>query len=187
LRYTTITYFDGTSTLYSSGLATSTSPPTDSASGSTKLGGGAIAGIAVGSVTGVVVFALLFMICLRRRGHSDESPDTPFDSVSKRSSSLAGIMGSSRRETIGERYANGRDGRQMAENWESSPHLSSKRRSHLMPVDPRLDYAKGMYVRNENQSHESFSSLQDNQDYSRPVHQPSRVLRVTNPEGSGVA
>lgn len=60
---------------------------------------------------------------------------------------------------------------------------NGKRRSHLMPVDPRLDpFAKGIYVGAQNKSHESIGSLQDNQDYSRRVHQPPRVLRAVNPD-----
>ncbi|KAK3374474.1 hypothetical protein B0T24DRAFT_679819 [Lasiosphaeria ovina] len=52
------------------------------------------------------------------------------------------------------------------------------RRSYLVPVDPRLD--PNIYPNAMNKSHESVNSLQDNQDYSRRVHQPSRTLRVTN-------
>lgn len=60
---------------------------------------------------------------------------------------------------------------------------NSKRRSQLMPVDPRLDpFAKGIYARDQNKSHESISSLQDNQDYSRRIQDPPRVLRAVNPD-----
>lgn len=69
-------------------------------------------------------------------------------------------------------------GGQPAAGWDSS-----KRRSHLMPVDPRLDpYAKGIYAGNQNRSRDSVNSLQDNQDYSRRVIDPPRVLRATNPD-----
>jgi cell wall integrity and stress response component len=72
------------------------------------------------------------------------------------------------------------DGRSA--NWDGTVS-SAKRRSTLMPVDPRLDpFAKGIYSRSENKSHESVNSLQDNQDYSRRVHEPPRVLRATNPD-----
>lgn len=60
---------------------------------------------------------------------------------------------------------------------------SARRRSHLMPVDPRLDpFATGIYATDPNKSRESFNSLQDNHDYSRRVHEPSRVLRAMNPD-----
>jgi hypothetical protein len=52
-----------------------------------------------------------------------------------------------------------------------------------MPVDPRLDpFAAGIYPGDQNRSRESFNSLQDNQDYSRRVHQAPRILRATNPD-----
>lgn len=79
------------------------------------------------------------------------------------------------------RYVGGSDGRAMSENWENS--AQGKRRSTLMPVDPRLDPGTmGIYHRPENKSHESVNSLRDDQDYSRRVHDPSRVLRATNPD-----
>ena len=75
------------------------------------------------------------------------------------------------------RYA-GTTGGSVAGTWDSQ----NKRRSHLMPVDPRLDpFATGIYP-DQNRSRESFNSLQDNQDYSRRVHQPPRVLRAMNPD-----
>jgi cell wall integrity and stress response component len=76
-------------------------------------------------------------------------------------------------ELVQSRYPLG----QVPPGWDAA-----KRRSHLMPVDPRLDpFAKGIYA-DQNRSRESFNSLQDNQDYSRRVHEPTRVLRATNPD-----
>jgi cell wall integrity and stress response component len=50
-----------------------------------------------------------------------------------------------------------------------------------MPVDPRADF-KNIYSQQGNLSQHSFDSLQDNQDYSRAVHEPKKVLRVNNPD-----
>ena len=80
------------------------------------------------------------------------------------------------------RYVMGSDGQSMADTWENG-----KRRSTLMPVDPRLDpFARGIYNNTQNsRSHESVGSFQDNQDYSRRVHEPTKVLRATNPDPEG--
>jgi hypothetical protein len=52
--------------------------------------------------------------------------------------------------------------------------------SRLSEVDPRMDpFKPGLYARNS--SHESFHTMRDEHDYSRPVHQP-KVLRATNPD-----
>ena len=61
---------------------------------------------------------------------------------------------------------------------------SGRRRSALMPIDPRIDPGfSGIYARTgENKSRDSVNSLRDDHDYSRRVHQPNRVLRATNPD-----
>ena len=58
-----------------------------------------------------------------------------------------------------------------------------RRRSTLMPVDPRLDpFAKGIYNRAENKSHDSVNTIRDDHDYSRKIQDPPRVLRAVNPD-----
>lgn len=65
--------------------------------------------------------------------------------------------------------------------WESDQ--SGRRRSTLMPIDPRIDPAfSGIYARTDNKSRDSVNSLRDDHDYSRRVHQPGRVLRAVNPD-----
>lgn len=64
-----------------------------------------------------------------------------------------------------------------------NPPEPTRRRSTLMPVDPRLDpFAKGIYNRPENKSHESVNTIYDEQDYSRRIQDPPRVLRAVNPD-----
>jgi hypothetical protein len=63
-----------------------------------------------------------------------------------------------------------------------NPPEPMRRRSTLMPVDPRLDpFAKGIY-RAENKSHDSVNTIRDDQDYSRRIQDPPRVLRAVNPD-----
>ncbi|KAH8884810.1 hypothetical protein GQ53DRAFT_379322 [Thozetella sp. PMI_491] len=157
--------------------ADSASSANISATSGGGLSTGATVGIAVGVVgaVGILVGCLVWMWCRKRRQSADEGV---FDSHSQRASS-SGMTGTPK--TAGamseNRYMGGSDGQNGAEGWENG-----KRRSTLMPVDPRLDpYARAMY-NGQNKSHESVNSLQDNQDYSRRVHQPSRVLRATNPD-----
>lgn len=52
-------------------------------------------------------------------------------------------------------------------------------RMSMKPMDPRLDPKQtfGLY---RAASHDSINTLRDDHDYSRRVHQPGRVLRVTN-------
>ncbi|EPE02245.1 er membrane protein [Ophiostoma piceae UAMH 11346] len=61
---------------------------------------------------------------------------------------------------------------------------SGRRRSALMPIDPRIDPAfSGIYARTaDNKSRDSVNSLRDDHDYSRRVHQPNGVLRAMNPD-----
>lgn len=138
---------------------------------------GATAGIAV-SVVGSVAVALGVIIYLfvkrRQRWRAEERGE--FDGNTPRGSS-AGMMSTPKTGEASEnRYVGGSDGKAMAESWETS--TQGKRRSTLMPIDPRMD----PIYRAENKSHESVNSLRDDQDYSRRVHEPTRVLRATNPD-----
>jgi cell wall integrity and stress response component len=137
---------------------TATPTPGNSDSSSGGLAGGAIAGIVIG-VLGAIGVAAFFAWMWWSRHKKDESDKNP--------------LGSPVRSPGGSRYAASAASGQAA--WDSN-----RRRSHLMPVDPRLD--PFIYSSDHNRSRESFTSLQDNQDYSRRVHQPQRVLRAVNPD-----
>lgn len=138
-------------------------------------------GVAVGVVAVFIAIAagIIFMFLKRRRQRREEEKEG-YDAPSQRGSS-SGMTGKTG-ELSENRFVGGSDGRNMSESWENS--TQGKRRSHLMPIDPRMDpFTKGIYHhRPENKSHESVNSLQDNQDYSRRVHEPARVLRATNPD-----
>jgi cell wall integrity and stress response component len=134
------------------------------------LGSGAIAGIVVGVVGGlaVVIGVFVWLWCVKRK-RQNEAGANGLGSPMRGGSGSLGTMATPNTGDMSESRFGGSD--------------SQKRRSHLMPIDPRLDpFAKGIYASDQNRSRESFSSLQDNQDYSRRVHQPGRVLRATNPD-----
>ncbi|KAK2072436.1 hypothetical protein P8C59_006792 [Phyllachora maydis] len=148
---------------------------------SDQISSGAIGGICIAAIAAAAAVGALFL-CLKRKRKAEQAnaaSAAAFEVASKRGSS-AGMMATPRTNELSEsRFAIGTDGRAMAENWEGSQ--PGRRRSTLMPVDPRLDFAKGVYARNENPSHESITSLQDNEDYSRRVHVP-KPLRAVNPD-----
>ncbi|KAK0712150.1 hypothetical protein B0T21DRAFT_72344 [Apiosordaria backusii] len=127
---------------------------TDSSSNN-GLQAGAVAGIAVGIIGGLSVLGLfVWLLWKKRRQEEQQGFVSPM-----RGGSASGTAKSP----------------QVTEQpltWEA------KRRSQLMPVDPRLD---PFYVRDQNRSRDSINSLQDNQDYSRRLDAP-RVLRATNPD-----
>ncbi len=156
---------------------TATGANGESVGGSGGLQTGAIVGIVIGVVGGLAVLAgFAWLWFAKRRKHEEEEK--------RLGSSMggAGSPGTTATPRTGEasetRFGPGSTG-PAAGAWDSS----NKRRSHLMPVDPRLDpFAKGIYAGDQNRSRESFNSLQDNQDYSRRVHQAPRVLRATNPD-----
>lgn len=141
---------------------------------SSSLSTGATVGVAV-SVIGVVAIAAIFVVWFflkRKRRNAEEGLFT----ASRRGSSPGMIPTPKTGEVSENRFT---DAPNPGPIWD----VSSKRRSHLMPVDPRLDpFAKGIYVGAQNKSHESISSLQDNQDYSRRIQEPPRVLRAMNPD-----
>jgi cell wall integrity and stress response component len=128
------------------------------------IAGGSIAGIIVGVLAGLG-FGAAVIFWWRRRRQKDLNE--------KVMASRGGSPAMMTVTTTGEGSAAG-----------GSAGLDSrKRRSYLMPIDPRLDpFAKGIYIGDINRSRESFNSLQDNQDYSRRVHDPPRVLRAINPD-----
>jgi cell wall integrity and stress response component len=138
---------------------------------------GAIAGIVIGVVGGLAIIAAAVWFCFFRRRKEDEGPNNGLGSPIRGGGSPGRMATPNSGEVSENRYA-GTTGGSVAGTWDSQ----NKRRSHLMPVDPRLDpFATGIYP-DQNRSRESFNSLQDNQDYSRRVHQPPRVLRAMNPD-----
>ncbi|AEO60690.1 hypothetical protein MYCTH_2316209 [Thermothelomyces thermophilus ATCC 42464] len=165
-------------------IRTVTAPTVPTATDGTSIGddngsglkGGAIAGIVVGVVGGLLVLAAFLWFCFVKRRKDREAADLGLQT---------GVGGSPGRmatpksgEMTESRYGS-TPGGAAAGAWDSQ----NKRRSHLMPVDPRLDpFATGLYSGDQNRSRESLTSLQDNQDYSRRVHQAPRVLRATNPD-----
>ncbi|KAK5660534.1 hypothetical protein OQA88_13083 [Cercophora sp. LCS_1] len=139
---------------------------------------GATVGIAVGVIGVFAVGAIfLFMYCLKRK-RREQQGEGLFSTSSRRGSS-PGVLGTPKTGEVSE--ARFGDGLSNGPVWDLGQN--SKRSSHLMPVDPRLDpFAKGIYVRNQNKSHDSIGSLQDNHDYSRRIQEPPRVLRAVNPD-----
>jgi cell wall integrity and stress response component len=136
---------------------------------------GAIVGIVIGVVGGLAVIAAFLWLWFSRRRRQNQDDAPSLGSPGKGSGS-PGVMGTPKVGEVAEnRYAGAAAG---------PADTQYKRRSHLMPVDPRLDpFATGLYAGDQNRSRESFNSvLQDSQDYSRRIQPPQRVLRATNPD-----
>ena len=131
---------------------------------------GAMVGIVVG-VIGVLAVAgiLLFFYCLKRKKDEGEKG---FVASRRGSPSGSGGGGEVSEARFGDASTLG--------GWEGST-ANSQRRSHLMPVDPRAEFAKGVYARDQNKSQVSIGSLQDNFDYTRPINEV-RVLKAMNPD-----
>ncbi|KAL6883030.1 hypothetical protein HDV57DRAFT_517046 [Trichoderma longibrachiatum] len=170
----TTTPTDGSGRSRSSSSGSSPSPTADpskdedgdgAGGGSSKksgLGTGAIVGIAVGVVGGVLALAaaLLFWFLRRRRQGKDEYMNDP--SVRGSSSGMVGVPGD----------LTGNSGSP------ASP-VSVVNRNSTIQIDPRMDpFKQGLYIRG---SHESLNTLRDDHDYSRRI-QPPKVLRAVNPD-----
>lgn len=139
--------------------------------GNHGLSGGAIAGIVIGILAVLAAFiagALLYQRHKRRKESLEGAPLAGALGGSHRRGSSVGIM--SKAGTI----SSSGYGMPMEEDVYGSP-----RRMSMKPMDPRLDPKQtfGLY---RAASHDSINTLRDDQDYSRRVHQPGRVLRVTN-------
>ncbi|KAG5938519.1 hypothetical protein E4U59_003743 [Claviceps monticola] len=123
---------------------------------------GAVVGIVVGVVGGVLILAAV-MIFFYFRHKKQQQQNGYQDDPSIRGSS-SGMMGSGRAEMS---------------RAPTSPG-STGNRSSLLPVDPRMDpFQQSLYVRSG--SRESVGTLRDDHDYSRRIQQP-KVLRATNPD-----
>ncbi|EEQ89100.1 hypothetical protein, variant 3 [Blastomyces dermatitidis ER-3] len=146
---------------------TPTEPPgqNDEATSSSSLSGGAIAGIVVGTLLGigVIVSAILWLFYIRRRREREDSKvgmngyDHPASSPSFHTSIQSPAM-----------------------TYQRSPSMNGPMGMHdrnLLGVsgftDSRMKKDAAIYPNGNRQSN---VSLQDNQDYSRPV------LRLTNPD-----
>lgn len=132
-------------------------------SGSSGLGGGAIAGVVIGALAGIALIGLLVWFLLRRRKQNadDEFRDDP----SVRGSSR-GRMGSHQHD--------------LSIAGSAASPGSAGNRSSMLQVDPRMDpFKQNLYMRNG--SVESVNTLRDDHDYSRRIQQP-KVLRPTNPD-----
>lgn len=139
--------------------------------GNNGLSGGAIAGIVIGILAVLAAFiagAFIYRRHLRSRENQEGAPLAGAMAGSHRRGSSVGIM--SKAGTI----SSSGYGMAMEEDIYGSP-----RRMSMKPMDPRLDPKQtfGLY---RAASHDSINTLRDDQDYSRRVHQPGRVLRVTN-------
>lgn len=167
---------------------TQTQPsPTGTSEQNTSLaatsGGGLSTGGIVGVVLGILAILaiagiLVWWLLMRRRRLEAGAGGTASPSGLGSSS---GMMATPKYGEISETRFLGAGVPRPGESWvppTNSIVRPGDRRSYLVPVDPRLD--PNIYPNAMNKSHESVNSLQDNQDYSRRVHQPSRTLRVTN-------
>ena len=123
----------------------------------------------------MVVFAaaviVMLLYCLKRKKNDGEK-----GFVASRRGSPGGSGTPGMGEASDARFGDG----STLGGWEGS-NANSHRRSHLMPVDPRAEFAKGVYARDHNKSQISIGSLQDNFDYTRPINEV-RVLKATNPD-----
>jgi len=166
-------------------IATVTVTPTTGVSGanqanitsqSTGVGTGAAVGIAIGvvAILALAGFAA-FWVWRRKKQRQDQRM---FPGGSPRGNS-AGMTNSPKSTEAG--IAPPMASRNMDGQWETDQ--LGRRRSMLMPIDPRIDpQHSGIYARDGNKSHESVNTLRDDQDYSRRVHQPPKILRTTNPD-----
>lgn len=132
------------------------------------LSGGAIAGIVIGILLILALFIAGALLFRRHRRNREGTEGTPLASgMAHRRGSSAGIM--SKTGTI----SSSGFGMAMEEDGYGAHRMSMK------PMDPRLDPKQtfGLY---RAASHDSINTLRDDHDYSRRVHEPGRVLRVTN-------
>lgn len=128
----------------------------------------------VGLISGIVYFYL------RKKKKEEEAARVSDESSGERRDSGGTNGGVSRTMSENSRYVLGTDGRgQIVETWE--PDTPGSRRSRLMPIDPRLNPHTGLY-QGDNKSRESVNTIRDDHDYSRRVHQPKTVLRISNPD-----
>ncbi|KAF3767574.1 hypothetical protein M406DRAFT_253841 [Cryphonectria parasitica EP155] len=144
-------------------------------SGSGGLSKGAIAGLVIGILAILAAFvagAILYRRHKKAREQAEQAPLAAAMAAAHRRGSSAGIM--SKTGTISSHGY----GLPMEED---TSYGSPSRRMSMKPMDPRLDPKQtfGLY---RAASHDSINTLRDDQDYSRRVHEPTRALRVFNPD-----
>ncbi|OJJ57013.1 hypothetical protein ASPSYDRAFT_91317 [Aspergillus sydowii CBS 593.65] len=156
-QVTTVTVGDAGST-----SAADTANDSKSDDGGSGVSGGAIAGIVVGVVGGIalIVAAIILFLVKRRRAQQDAGYQN--DSIDGRQSKGSGMS-----------YAGSKG--VFADNHSHTLSNGSSSAPHRMPTftDNRLNTGALLYP---NGRRASDVSLQDNEDYSRPV------LRLTNPD-----
>lgn len=143
------------------------------------LGGGAIAGIVIGILAIFAIGGIAgFLVMRRKNAKAEEAYEGSED---PRGGSGAAMAHVPRSPDGGDGFGGRPSGRRPTNATYGSDHSSGRRSSMLMPGDPRMNPSTGIYGRADlNKSHDSFLSMQDNRDYSRPVHEPTKVLKVTN-------
>lgn len=142
----------------SSATAGADSASANTASTSSKLSGGSIAGIVIGVLGGLALIgALIFLIFFYRKRARSVSPIPSQEMADDRTSRGSSFMGGLFPRNNGEGAAGG----------------SIPARSGTTFTDRRMKTSTVLYP---NGARESSVSLQDNEDYSRPV------LRLTNPD-----
>lgn len=142
----------------SSATAGADSASANTASTSSELSGGSIAGIVIGVLGGLALIgALIFLIFFYRKRARSVSPIPSQEMADDRTSRGSSFMGGLFPRNNGEGAAGG----------------SIPARSGTTFTDRRMKTSAVLYP---NGARESSVSLQDNEDYSRPV------LRLTNPD-----
>jgi len=131
--------------------------------GGSSLSGGSIAGIVIGSLAGAgVLVGLLVGLCIyvrRRRSGASQIPDSRYDP------SLQNTLLDGARQSKGSQMST------LRLFDDPGPSQNGKSPTDLAFTDTRMK--KDVY---SNGGRQSTVSLQDNQDYTRPV------LRLTNPD-----
>lgn len=142
------------------------------------LGGGAIAGIVIGILAILAIGGVAGFLFMRRKKAKEEEEYEGSESPRGSGAAMAHVP---RSPDGGDGFGGRPGGRRPTNATYGSDHSSGRRSSMLMPGDPRMNPSTGIYGRTDlNKSHDSFLSMQDNRDYSRPVHEPAKVLKVTN-------
>lgn len=138
--------------------------------GSGGLSKGAVAGLVIGILAAIAAFVAGALLYRRHKKNQLLQEQTPLAGAAHRRGSSAGIM--SKTGTIS---SSGYGFDMMEDNGYGSPG----RRVSMKPMDPRLD-PKSSYGLYRTASHDSINTIRDDQDYSRRVHEPPRMLRVMN-------
>lgn len=135
-------------------LPATTSQPEEASGKSNKgdLSPGAIVGATLGGVIFLLAIVGLAYFFWRKKQRMEAEGHSP-------RSSSAGMIGAT------------------ADMSESGQQNSTRRGSKFIPIDDRMEFHRGLYIRTEGVNpRESMDSLRDDMDYSR------RVLRATNPD-----